>query len=304
MNIAHLVNKRILILGKGYVGTAIYNELKLFECAGVDVTVLQQADLDYTDADIMRVYLEYARPHVVISCFGFTGRPNIDEAEDKKDLCWRLNCTAPADINRLCSSMGIGFINISSGCIYSGYGVDFNEKNKPNFGMFDDSSFYSKSKHAYELQAGNYGSTIRLRMPFTPDTNSRNYLMKILGYDNLIEYRNSKTSIPELVRFITYMTCDACFSPDELTDIGIVNFVHPEPLMTSDVLELMKEYGVVNDNWKLVDIDEIDIKAPRSNCVLDTEWLECLGFNMPTEEVALRKALTKIQDERDSFSRG
>ena len=180
-------------------------------------------------------------------------------------------------------------INATSGCIFTGYEKAWSEADEPNFGVFNpDASFYSTSKHAFESVSDN-GITIRIRMPFCDTLNERSYLTKIHKYDNLISAVNSKTYIPELVDFIEQII------EDEHKGHDVVHFTNPEPLETAGAVELMREYGLENENWSWVDLKDLNLAAGRSNCILDTTKLkEEYGFTMLTETEALRKALKAI----------
>ena len=47
--------------------------------------------------------------------------------------------------------------------------------------------FYSKTKHAFEVTSIHIPKTVvRIRMPFSSCDNQRNYINKILRYDNLV----------------------------------------------------------------------------------------------------------------------
>lgn len=275
---------KILILGAGYVGNALASGLE----DNSEVLLVSREMVDYHDRGVLRKYMLNNSIDTVINCSGFTGRPNIDEAETKKDLCWNLNTVVPLAISNNCEDLNIDYIHISSGCIYTGYDKEFTEEDVPNFGLFNESSFYSKTKHAYE-SLSNYGCTIRVRMPFSDSLSSRSYLSKILKYNNLIDYTNSKTYISDLVRFIV----DIFVNNRNINSIGTLNFANPSPLSTKRVTEIMKEYEVYNPNWSFVDISELDIKAPRSNCILSTEKLQSI-FSIQSEEAALRSALANI----------
>jgi hypothetical protein len=168
----------------------------------------------------------------------------------------------------------------------------FTETDTPNFGLFDNSSFYSKSKHAFET-LNDYGCTIRVRMPFCQDLHDRSFITKIYKYDNLINYVNSKTYIPDLVRFIETIIN----SKIKTSTIGIINFVNPEAQDTAYLVDRMKYYRLFNPKWKFVPIEDINIKSPRSNCVLSIDKLKKLfpDFNIQTEKEAVEAALTQIK---------
>lgn len=279
----------VLILGDGYVGNHLFEFLSK---SGHNVTKKSSKDLNYHEKPILSKFLRNHDFDTVVNCSGFTGRPNIDEAESKKDICWFLNVLSPLGVNTVCQTLGINYIHVSSGCIYDGYEKDFTEEDVPNFGLFSDvSSFYSKSKHAFEIHSEELSNTIlRIRMPFAPDDSERNYLSKIKKYNNLIQYKNSKTYIPDLCGVINAILLrnDKKFNPKR----EIFNVVNSEPLWTSEVCGTMKQYNIENPEWKLVDISEINIKAGRSNCILNGDKLKDL-FTMMTEKEALHKCFLK-----------
>jgi len=274
----------ILILGKGYTGSYLYNKLT---DSGHNVTIVAKEALNYTDEYVIDTHLFEYKPDYVINCSGFTGRPNVDQCEDEKEECWRLNVTAPSMINRLCKAHHIPYIHISSGCIFTGYDKAWTEKDKPNYGVFNNhSSFYSKSKHAYELASSDYGLTIRIRMPFDGEFTDRSVLTKLLKYDKLINEVNSKTYIVDLVNFIDR------YIAEERNENDIVNLVNPEPLDTDGVITLLKKHDKVNPNWRFVKFDELGTKAGRSNCTMDVSKLRSkYGFEPMTEIEALVDAM-------------
>lgn len=278
----------VLILGAGYVGTELYTHSAKEH---INYFLKSRKDLDYGDEiTLYKFILNNGITHVV-NCAGFTGRPNVDEGEQKKKLCWELNVKLPLKISNVCKTLGIDYIHISSGCIYSGYEKEFTEIDEPNFGLFDTSSFYSKSKHAFET-LNDYGCTIRVRMPFGDELHERSYLTKILKYDNLVNYKNSKTYIPDLCNFIEYIVEHNVAT----NTIGVINFVNPEAEDAVFVTEIMKAYNLENKNWKFVDIKDINITAPRSNCVLSIDKLRAMfpDFEIQSEGTAIDMVLMNM----------
>jgi len=281
----------ILILGKGYIGTSLYNHLK---SKGLNVKLLSKVDIDYNNYFTFSNYLLFEKPSYVINCSGFTGVPNIDQAETLKKECWYLNTQGPVETNKACRSKGIDYIHLSSGCIYRGYNKDYNEEDTPNLGLYDNSSFYSKSKHAYETLAGNYGMTVRIRMPYCSLTHERSYLNKILKFENLVETVNSKTSLHDLNNFLYYII-DNKVRPNS---VGILNFTNKFPLITTEVIKVIRDHNKIPDNkeYKFVNFtQDLGLKAPRSNCRLSTEKLESLfpNFKLSTELESLEYILCK-----------
>lgn len=281
------IDGNVLILGKGYIGKAVAQYLgdevvKVFHCA--------RADLDYHDFITLTRFILNKDIKYVINCSGFTGRPNVDEAELKKEECWNLNVVVPLNILRASTYCRVKLIHVSSGCIYSGYERAYSEEDTPNFGMYNtESSFYSKTKHAFEtLVEDNHLKILRIRMPICNDlTNPRNYLKKILDYPNLINYENSKTYIPELCDFIKALITD----PDVKwnNNCNIYNVVNPKPLFTREVVAHLNN---MNDgNWKMltpnwVKLEDLEIMTSRSNCILDNSKADNI-FKLSSESTIL-----------------
>jgi len=278
-------NHHILILGKGYLGGEIEKYLKKLHYT---VSNLSRSELNYGNQTDLWKFILNNSVDCVINCSGFTGRPNVDEAEFKKELCWELNVTIPQQIAKTCHNLGVKCIHISSGCIYSGYHKNFTEEDVPNFGLFDDSSFYSKSKHAFETVTRDLNVKIlRIRMPICYDiTYPRNYLTKIMNYPNLIDMLNSKTFLPDLNGFLDTILKNMTSSWwNQKQDI--YNIVNPEPLTTFDVIKMLNwgnegRWKDLEPNW--ITMSELDTLAPRSNCVLDnTKASKIYKFNTETE---------------------
>ena len=255
-------NPKILIIGKGYVGTLLYDHLIL----NFDVTIHSSSTMNYHDPKVLHHYLLNNDINLVINCSGFTGKPNVDEGESKKVECWQYNVESPLDVAKVCNNLRIRLIHISSGCIFSGYDKEYSELDAPNFGLYDVSSTYSKSKHAFEIFSKRLDIKIlRLRMPICTNlSNSRNYLNKITKYENLIDYKNSKTFLPDLEGFVR-----ALIQTDDWVGQDIYNVVNSDPLSTKDLVDLLqvKLYPNMHPNW--VSLESLSLAAPRSNCVLD-----------------------------------
>tara|TARA_R110002126_G_scaffold280842_1_gene428411 strand:- start:109 stop:492 length:384 start_codon:yes stop_codon:yes gene_type:complete len=124
-------------------------------------------------------------------------------------------------------------------------------------------------------------------MPFDDDvTCNRSILYKLLKYNNIIDFRNSKTYIPDLCSFIQ------SYILQQNNNNDIINFVNPDALFTKEVVDLLTEAGKINYKWNYVSMNDLDITAARSNCVLSTTKLkENYNYTPLTETAAIRKAL-------------
>ncbi len=279
---------KILLLGKGFVGNRLFNFLK----DSFDVQIFDKSTLDYTDRLIFKKILSDNSYNVVINCSGYTGSPNVDACEKEKEKCLFYNVSIPVQIARICDDQNVKFINISSGCIYTGYEKEFTEKDEPNFGMHSTiSSYYSFTKHMCEILLRNTNAiTIRIRMPFCGDAVNKNLIFKVLKYDNIIDLKNSGTSIDDLNVFIKNLIEHSKFYDLK----GPLNVINPGELTCKMISEYLSFHGLTNPNWKIVDVSQLDIIAPRSNCVLSDKRIKKLGLQMPCLAKSLKEAVEKF----------
>ena len=288
----------VLILGKGYIGFGLHD---LFNNKRDDVNTFfvrkspdndPSALLKYDDEETLYNYCLSMEIDTLINCSGYTGSPNVDGCEDNKEACFEANVKLPVMIERVCKSLDIDFIHMSSGCIYDGYDKVYTEDDTPDFGIFDSrSSFYSKTKHISELMLDtNFTNIIRIRMPIESKLTDKNLITKLYKYPNLIDFVNSKTDIRKLCEFISLVK-------DNFT-AGIYNVVHDNALSTKEVTDILKEYEIENKEWKFVDYKKLDIKCNRSNCVLSNEkGKKDFEFDFGEEEYFLRLNASLIQKE-------
>ena len=284
---------KILLLGKGYISKYINDFLV---GSGHKVLNLSRKDYDYHDEiklnELMYGY-EGTKYDTVINTAGFTGKPNVDQCEERKKDTLYYNVILPKNIEVQCKKHNKNFINISSGCIYSGYDKDYTEDDEPNFGVYNrESSYYSFTKHLSELILDtNFTNIIRIRMPLCDDLSSKNLITKLLKYNHIIDFVNSKTDVFKLSEFVGAVVDN--FKP------GIYNAVHSNALSTKEVVKILKEYNLVNEKWTFIPYDELAIKANRSNCVLSNEK-SCKDFNFDwgDEEIYLRLNASLIQKRK------
>ena len=276
-----------LILGKGYVGSHLYKHFDK------NADIISKSELNYHDEETLYNFLLNSNIKTVISTVGFTGKPNVDQCEEKKEDCFKLNVIVPKIVENVCKALDINLIHISSGCIYTGYDKIYTEEDTPNFGFYDrDSSFYRNTKHLSELILDpSYTNIVRIRMPIEYKLTDKNLLTKLLKYDNTIDYANSKTDLKRLCEFVEAIK--------DNFKAGIYNAVHSKALTTREVVKILKEYNLVNENWKFVPYETLKITANRSNCVLSNEKAKKdFNFNFGDEEHYLRLNASLIQQEQ------
>jgi dTDP-4-dehydrorhamnose reductase len=279
----------IVILGTGFIGSSLSTFL---EKSKHKITAFSQADLNYTNPDLLTVTLKRLQCNILINCSGYTGSPNVDACEKNKEKCFFYNVTLPLNLARVCENLSIKLVNVSSGCIYTGYEKMFTEKDIPNFGIFNStSSFYSQTKHICELNLADFDAlTLRVRMPFNSRFVPKNLIYKIYKYDNIIDYPNSGTNTDNFNEFVYQLVNNPAVSNIR----GPLNVINPGPITGKKVAELLTKYGVVNPNWKVVDVSELNIVAQRSNCILDDSRLVAEGLGLPHIDKILEPTIAEF----------
>lgn len=265
----------ITLVGHGYVGKYIAQEL--------NSSGLKWQWIDH------RYVLDLGIPpdtDFVINAAGFTGVPNVDACENAKDETIEGNVTFPLLVEQ---KSDVPVLHISSGCVYTGY-VDngWLEEDTPNF-TFDNGSFYSATKSLFQelwQQQWYYRSYIfRIRMPFGPDTNDKNLLMKLYKYPKLVNHLNSISYLPDVAAAAVYF---ARFKPTP----GIYNAVNSQAMTTEQIARFMNrplDFLTDKETKKAM-------KAPRSNCVLNSDKMESV-YRFTDSNKALRDSLNVINYE-------
>jgi dTDP-4-dehydrorhamnose reductase len=284
-----------LLGGKGFVGKAMANT---FQQNNTSFSSISRERLNYYDPKILRKLLASNRSRFLINCAGFTGKPNVDACESAKYECLQGNAVLPGIIQEVCEDLKIPWGHISSGCIYSGRRDDGNgwtEEDEPNFSFRSPPcSFYSGTKALGEevLEGAENCFVWRLRIPFNHEPSPRNYLQKLLNYENLLEAENSVSHLEEFCQ-----KCVECFTKD--VQPGIYNMTNPGSITTSQVTEWMIKEGLTDKKFNFFDSEEEFMTkaaiAPRSNCVLDTTKAEKAGIAMRPVEEAMIDSIRKMR---------
>lgn len=274
-------NENILILGKGYIGNYIANKK-----TNNTITHISKRDVDYSDPNIFIEYLKNNNFDWIVNCTGYTGNPNVDACENNKEDCYNYNVTVPLYLTKISNKFDIPIIHIGSGCIYSGYDKIYTENDSSDFGADSFySSFYSKTKDAFEKLSYKYNRYIfRIRIPFNGIPEPKNYLWKLLHYDNLISSPNSVTNVNDLVDF-TY----AFIQKKPL--YGVYNVTNTGSIEARTIISLMRKNDLENNNWRFVSIDEANFKVARSNCILNNDKIRDIDLELPDVNVSIEKSI-------------
>jgi len=254
------MKSRILILGKGFIGSRLQRGLK----CNISNTRI------YSFKDAQNVINKY-HPKIIINCIGQTGRNNVDGCELDKDKTLFANTFIPILLAEVALRNKIKLMHISSGCIYKfDYAKDrpIEEKKLPDF--FD--LYYSRTKiyaeRALEVLCSKYNILIlRIRIPLDDKPHARNILTKLINYRRVINIPNSITYIPDFISALKHLI--------NIDALGIYNVVNKGGLRYCELLEVYKKYV---PDFSYEEMDHRKLGLVRTNLILSTQKLEKTGF--------------------------
>lgn len=256
------MKNRILVLGKGFIGTRLQEELG---CALSDKKI-------YSFGDAEKEIKKFS-PEIIINSIGHIGR-NVDDCELDKDKALISNAIVPLTLAEVALRNKIRLIHISSGCIYHyDYSGDrpIGENKIPDYFNL----FYSRTKiyseQPLKILSEKYPILIiRIRVPLDNRPSHKNILTKLIGYKNsIIDLPNSVTYIPDFIKALKHLI--------KINAGGIYNVVNKGGLRYPDLLDIYQKY-VPGFKYRVVNYK--DLMIDRTNLILSVRKLESSGFKM------------------------
>ncbi|PIS34194.1 MAG: hypothetical protein COT38_01340 [Candidatus Omnitrophica bacterium CG08_land_8_20_14_0_20_41_16] len=267
------MNKKILILGKGFIGMSLQ---KTLNCQISDTLIKS-----YKDAE--KIIKKY-RPKVIINCIGITGKRNVDDCELDIDGVLLANSFIPVILAEIALRNNIKLVHISSGCIFNfDYKRDLPIKEGSEDYFFK--LFYSRSKiyaeRAIEKLARDYNILlVRIRTPLINLKHPKNLLDKLLKYNKIIDIPNSVTYIPDFVKAIKrLLSIDAK---------GVYNVVNRGALRYPKLMRVYQKY-VPSYKFKIIALKKLGLV--RTNLILSIAKLEKSGFKVRNINSVLDKCV-------------
>ena len=256
------MKNRILILGKGFIGNKLRDELS-GDISGKKI-------YSYSDAE---KEVRRFNPKIIINCIGVTGKDNVDDCELVKDNTLMANSFVPLILAEMAIRHDIKLVHISTGCIFH-YDYKKDSPIKEDFipDFFD--LFYSRSKIYSEqplnILSKKYDILIpRIRIPLDNRPSPKNILTKLIKYKKVIDLPNSITYVPDFIKALKHLL--------KINARGIYNVVNKGVLRYPELLDVYKkhipefEYRVIN--YK-------DLNLVRTNLILSVKKLQDTGFKV------------------------
>jgi dTDP-4-dehydrorhamnose reductase len=267
------MNKKILILGKGFIGERLQ---KALNCRITNSFIKSYEDT----GKIIKKY----KPKIIINCIGRTGKRNVDDCELDINGVLLANSFVPVILAEACLRNNIKLVHISSGCIFN---FDY-KKDKPIKETSEDyffKLFYSRSKiyaeRAIEKLARDYNIlVVRIRIPLINAKHPKNLLDKLIKYNKVIDIPNSVTYIPDFAKAIKHLL--------GIGARGIYNVVNRGDLRYPKLMRVYQKY-IPAHKFKTIALKRLGLV--RTNLLMSTRKLEKSGFKVRNINSVLKECV-------------
>jgi len=148
---------------------------KLFDRLGVKYIATDYQELDITNKEKVREYIESNNFTVVINCAAYN---NVDKGEEEIEKCYALNAYAPKKLAEICKEKNVIFVTYSTDFVFDGEKeIPYTEEDIPN-----PLSVYSKAKLEGEKYSLEYEKTFLIRTSWVFGMGNNNFCKQVINW--------------------------------------------------------------------------------------------------------------------------
>lgn len=282
---------RVLVTGvKGQLGHDVMDELaaKGIEGIGVDVE-----EMDITDAAACEKVITEAKPDAVIHCAAYTA---VDAAEDNVELCRKVNSEGTRNIAKVCKSLDIKMMYISTDYVFNGEGQRPWEPDDHR----EPLNVYGLTKYEGEIAVEqNLDKYFIVRIAWVFGINGKNFIKTMLrlgkerGAVSVVNDQiGSPTYTYDLSKLLVAMIQTDKYGRYHATNEGLCSWY-------DFACEIFRQAGMDEVKVTSVDSSAFPVKAKRpSNSRLNKEKLTEKGFErLPAWQDALGRYLKELKGQ-------
>ena len=282
---------RVLVTGvKGQLGHDVMDELaaKGIEGIGVDVE-----EMDITDAAACEKVITEAKPDAVIHCAAYTA---VDAAEDNVELCRKVNAEGTRNIAKVCKSLDIKMMYISTDYVFNGEGQRPWEPDDHR----EPLNVYGLTKYEGEIAVEqNLDKYFIVRIAWVFGINGKNFIKTMLrlgkerGAVSVVNDQiGSPTYTYDLSKLLVAMIQTDKYGRYHATNEGLCSWY-------DFACEIFRQDGMDEVKVTPVDSSAFPVKAKRpSNSRLNKEKLTEKGFErLPSWQDALGRYLKELKGQ-------
>lgn len=282
---------RVLVTGvKGQLGHDVIDELaaKGIEGIGVDVE-----EMDITDAAACEKVITEAKPDAVIHCAAYTA---VDAAEDNVELCRKVNAEGTRNIAKVCKSLDIKMMYISTDYVFNGEGQRPWEPDDHR----EPLNVYGLTKYEGEIAVEqNLDKYFIVRIAWVFGISGKNFIKTMLrlgkerGAVSVVNDQiGSPTYTYDLSKLLVAMIQTDKYGRYHATNEGLCSWY-------DFACEIFRQAGMDEVKVTSVDSSAFPVKAKRpSNSRLNKEKLTEKGFErLPAWQDALGRYLKELKGQ-------
>lgn len=285
---------RVLVTGvKGQLGYDVMKELakRGYEGVGVDVE-----EMDITDPVAVDKVIKESNVDKVVHCAAWTA---VDLAEEKEDICRKVNANGTENIAKVCKELDIPMIYFSTDYVFDGQGTRPWEPDDP---VVKPLNVYGQTKYEGEQAVEKYLDKYYIvRIAWVFGVNGKNFIKTML---NLGKTRDTLTVVSDQIGTPTYtydlakLVVDMC----EKEEYGKYHVTNEGGYISwADFAKEIFAQAGMNVNVIPVTTAEYGAKAVRPyNSRLEKSKLTEHGFDrLPTWQDALARYLDVLKAQEE-----
>lgn len=254
---------KLLVLGSsGILGNQLYKELKKINNIKLYHTGLKKRKIDFLSKTKLSKFIFSINPNLIINCIGYT---NIEKCQNDKLLSKKINFEIVKEIFKLKKKkkLSFNFIHFSTDQLYN------RKQNKPSketskIYLINNYCIHKRMSEIETLK--NNGLVFRTNF-FGKSQNNKTYsdwifknFRKKKKINLFYDVNFNPLRVKTILKIISSIIIKKKYSYN-----GIYNLGSKDRILKSDfALYFAKRVGVINDNYKLIKVNQL-LKVKRSN---------------------------------------
>jgi dTDP-4-dehydrorhamnose reductase len=291
---------KILLTGSnGQVGFELNKKLSALG----DVIATDREELDLTNLNAIRTFIDQTRPDIIINPAAYTA---VDKAESEPDLAYRINTLAPEVLATMARELDIPFIHFSTDYVFDGLKKDAYVETD----LTNPQSVYGKTKCEGEEKIRKHAKHIILRTSWVFGSHGNNFLktmLRLMQEKDSLNIVGDQWGSPASVKMladVTFRIVDTIIKNKNFNDYGTyhvtsdgeTNWQQYASLIASELIKLNVKIKCGPDQIHSIITSEYPTAAKRPlNSRLNTNKIKkTFMLELPHWESEVKKFLREI----------
>jgi dTDP-4-dehydrorhamnose reductase len=291
---------KILLTGSnGQVGFELQKKLNAIG----EVIATDREELDLTNPDATRQFIDQTRPDIIINTAAYTA---VDKAESEHELAYEINVTAPEFLAEKARELDIPLVHFSTDYVFDGLKKEaYVETDKTN-----PQSVYGKTKCDGEEKIRTHRKHIILRTSWVFGSSGNNFLKTMLRLMqekeslNIVGDQWGSPASASMLSDVTFKIVNTIFKNKNFKDYGTYHVTNDgetnwhayASLISSEAMKLNLKVKCAPDKIHPILTSEYPTAAKRPlNSRLNTDKLKkTFMLELPHWESEVKKVLREV----------